>query len=291
MNEITVAAVQNACSWDLEANLASAERLVRQAADRGANIVLLQELFETPYFCKDQKRDYFALARPTEGNPVIARFTALAAELQIILPISFFERANNAYYNSLAMIDADGSVLGVYRKSHIPDGPGYQEKFYFNPGDTGFRVWQTRYGRVGAAICWDQWFPEGARAMALMGADIFLYPTAIGSEPHNPAFDSCAHWQRTMQGHAAANMVPLIASNRIGTEEGETCSITFYGSSFIAGPDGGKVAEAGRDEETVLTASFDLDEIRAARASWGLFRDRRPDLYGLLLTLDGAAKY
>lgn len=288
MREVTVAATQMACSWDREANVAGAEALVREAAGQGAQIVLIQELFETPYFCQDQKQNYFTLAEPMEGNSLLARMSALATELQVVLPVSFFERANNAYYNSLAMIDADGSILGIYRKSHIPDGPGYQEKFYFNPGDTGFRVWQTRYATIGSGICWDQWFPECARAMALMGAEILFYPTAIGSEPQDPTLISRDHWQRTMQGHAAANMVPLVASNRIGREEGDNGHITFYGASFIAGPTGEKVAEADGESRTLLTASFDLDAIRAQRASWGLFRDRRPDLYGPLLTADGA---
>ena len=288
MPEVTVAATQMACSWDREDNLAKAERLVRRAAGEGAQLVLVQELFETPYFCADQKQAHFALAQPAEGNPVVARMQKLAAELEVVLPVSFFERANNAYYNSLAMVDADGACLGVYRKSHIPDGPGYQEKFYFNPGDTGFQVWRTRYATVGAAVCWDQWFPEGARAMALMGAEILFYPTAIGSEPQDSTIDSRDHWQRVMQGHAAANMVPLVASNRIGREQSDSCAITFYGSSFIADQTGAKVAEAGRDQEAVISAKLDLEAIRAQRASWGLFRDRRPDLYGRLMTLDGA---
>ncbi len=287
MREVTVAATQMACSWDREANLAGAEALVREAAGQGAQVVLIQELFETPYFCQDQKREYFALAHPVEGNPVLGRMSALAAELGVVLPVSFFERANNAHYNSLAMVDADGSVLGVYRKSHIPDGPGYQEKFYFNPGDTGFRVWQTRYGTLGSGICWDQWFPECARAMALMGAEILFYPTAIGSEPQDATLNTREHWQRTMQGHAAANVMPLVASNRIGREEGDNASLTFYGSSFIADPTGAKVAEANQSDRAVITASFDLDAIAVQRASWGLFRDRRPDLYGPLLTADG----
>ena len=287
MTETIVAATQMTCTWDRENNLDKAEKLVRDAHASGARIVLLQELFETPYFCKDQLPEHFALARPADDNPLIRRFARLAAELEVVLPLSFFERANNAHYNSLAMIDADGTVLGVYRKTHIPDGPGYQEKYYFNPGDTGFRVWQTRYGRVGAAICWDQWFPEAARSMALMDADILFYPTAIGSEPQDPTIQSKDHWQRTMQGHAAANLVPVAASNRIGTEIGESCAITFYGSSFIAGPTGEKVAEAGPDEPAVLTARFDFDQIRAQRAAWGLFRDRRPDQYAALLTSDG----
>jgi N-carbamoylputrescine amidase len=287
MREVTVAATQMACGPDRDENLAQAEALVREAAGQGARIILIQELFETPYFCKDQKRELFALARAADESSAIARMSALAAELEVVLPVSFFERANNAYYNSLAMIDADGRCLGLYRKSHIPDGPGYQEKFYFNPGDTGFKVWQTRHGCLGAAVCWDQWFPEAARVMALQGAELLLYPTAIGSEPEDPAPNSRDRWQRAMQGHAAANVVPLVASNRIGKEQGESCAITFYGSSFIADQTGAKVAEAGEDGRAVLTASFDLDEIRAQRAAWGLFRDRRPDLYGPLLTLDG----
>ncbi|MDJ0607650.1 MAG: N-carbamoylputrescine amidase [Kiloniellales bacterium] len=286
MTSVTVAATQMACTWDKEENLARAEALVREAAGKGARIVLIQELFETPYFCKDQKQELFALATPVADNPAIKRMSALAAELAVVLPVSFFERANNAYYNSLVVLDADGSNLGLYRKSHIPDGPGYQEKFYFNPGDTGFRVWRTRYAAIGAAVCWDQWFPEAARAMALQGAELLFYPTAIGSEPQAPELNSKAHWQRTMQGHAAANLTPLIASNRIGTEQGDSFAMTFYGGSFIADQTGEKVAEAG-DQQAVITAGFDLEEIRAQRASWGLFRDRRPDLYAPLLTLDG----
>ena len=287
MTKLTVAATQMACSWNIEANIGRAEEMVREAAGKGANIVLLQELFETPYFCPDQKQEHFALAQPFEGNPLIGRFARLAAELGVVLPVSFFERANNAHYNAIAIVDADGTVLGRYRKSHIPQGPGYEEKFYFNPGDTGFRVWKTRFGTVGVGICWDQWFPECARSMALLGADILLYPTAIGSEPNNPALDSRDHWQRVMQGHAAANMVVLAASNRIGVEENDAATMTFYGSSFIAGPTGEKLAEAGREEQAIVTAAFDLDQIRAMRASWGLFRDRRPELYEPLLTLDG----
>ena len=218
MRNVTLAATQTACGWDRDANVATAERLVRHAASEGAQIVLLQELFETPYFCQDQKQEFFALASPVEDHPVLRRMSALAAELQVVLPVSFFERANNAYYNSLAMIDADGRNLGIYRKSHIPDGPGYQEKYYFNPGDTGFQVFKTRYARVGAAICWDQWFPESARCMALQGAEVLFYPTAIGSEPQDAGLDSRDHWQRVMQGHAGANLMPLVASNRIGVE-------------------------------------------------------------------------
>ncbi len=284
---VTFAATQFACSTDAAANLASAERAVREAAARGGQVILLQELFETPYFCKDHDPGHFALARPIEGSPVVARFQALARELQVVLPLSVFERHNNAYFNSLAMIDADGAVLGVYRKSHIPEGPGYHEKFYFSPGDTGFRVWKTRYGTLGVGICWDQWFPEAARCMALMGADVLLYPTAIGSEPQDASIDSRDHWQRTMQGHAAANVMPLVASNRIGVEKGQKYEMTFYGSSFIADPTGGKVVEADRSTPAVLTSSFDLDAVRAQRHAWGVFRDRRPELYGAILSYDG----
>jgi N-carbamoylputrescine amidase len=286
---VTFAATQFACSTDAAANLDKAEHLVREAARRGAQVILLQELFETPYFCKDHLPGHFGLARPTDGNPVVERFRALARELSVVLPLSFFERANNAYYNSLAMVDADGEVLGVYRKSHIPEGPGYHEKFYFSPGDTGFRVWRTRYGTFGVGICWDQWFPEAARCMALMGAEALLYPTAIGSEPQDASIDSRDHWQRCMQGHAAANVMPLIASNRIGVERGRKYEMTFYGSSFIADPTGAKVAEADRISESVLTATFDLEAVRVQRHAWGVFRDRRPDLYSPILTLDGRA--
>jgi len=287
MATVSLAATQFASSPESEANIAKAEAMVRRARREGAQIVLLQELFATPYFCKDQKASLFNLAHPAEGHPMLARMSRLAAELQVVLPVSFFERANNAHYNSVMVFDADGASLGLYRKSHIPDGPGYQEKFYFNPGDLGFKVFKTRYAAIGVGICWDQWFPECARALALQGAEVLLYPTAIGSEPQDASLDSRDHWQRVMQGHAAANLLPLVASNRIGTERGESCSLTFYGSSFIAGPTGEKRAEAGRAEETVLTASFDLEELRATRAAWGLFRDRRPELYGPLLTLDG----
>ncbi len=287
MRKITVAATQMACDWNIDNNLARAESLVREAAGRGANVILIQELFATPYFCKDQLAKYFKLAEPSDNSAIVAHMQSLARELNVVLPVSFFERGNNAYYNSLAMIDADGKALGTYRKSHIPDGPGYQEKFYFSPGDTGFRAWETAAGVMGVGICWDQWFPEAARAMVLKGAEILFYPTAIGSEPADSSVDSAPHWQRVMQGHAGANLVPLVASNRIGREQGEAASITFYGSSFIAGPTGEKVAEAGRDEQAVLVHDFDLDELREMRAEWGLFRDRRPDLYGALLSLDG----
>jgi N-carbamoylputrescine amidase len=285
---ITLAAVQFACSWDRAANIAKAKDMVRRAHAMAADIVLLPELFETPYFCQDQSAEHFALARPFEGNPVIGEFSNLAAELGVVLPFSFFESANYAHYNALAMIDADGRVLGRYRKSHIPDGPGYQEKFYFRPGDTGFKVWQTRFGRLGAAVCWDQWFPEAARIMALRGAEVLFYPTAIGSEPPpSPPVDSRDHWRRVMQGHAAANYLPLVAANRIGRETGQAGELNFYGSSFVAGPTGEILAELGREEEGIAVATVDLSAIAKARLSWGLFRDRRPDLYGPLLTADG----
>jgi N-carbamoylputrescine amidase len=276
-----------ACDWDRDRNVARAEALVRQAAGQGADIVLLQELFENPYFCKEQDPRHFALANAFEGNPLIARMSRLAAELGVVLPVSFFERANNAHFNSVAMIDADGRVLGLYRKSHIPDGPGYQEKFYFTPGDTGFRVWHTRAGTLGVGICWDQWFPEAARVMVLMGAELLLFPSAIGSEPQAPEQDSSGHWRRAMQGHAAANMVPVVASNRVGTERSDACAVTFYGGSFITDGRGKILDQAPHEGEAVLTASLDLDELAAARAGWGLFRDRRPDLYVPVLSLDG----
>lgn len=284
---LTVAATQFACSWDIDDNLNKAEALVRQAAAKGAGLVLLQELFETPYFCPDQKAKYLELARPMEGNPLIARFSALAKELGVVLPISFFERWHNTFFNSIAIADADGIVLGLYRKSHIPNNPGYQEKFYFSPGDTGFKVWDTAVGRIGVGICWDQWFPECARIMALQGAEVLLYPTAIGSEPSAPDYSSKPHWQRTMQGHAAANIMPLLASNRIGSEQHDAADMTFYGGSFIADETGGLVAEADGENQGVITATFDLDAIRSMRASWGVFRDRRTDLYGPLQSLTG----
>jgi len=283
MRQVTLAVTQMECGWDRARNVAQAEDLVRQAAAAGAQVVLLQELFETPYFCPDRKQALFEHARPFAGNETIARMAAVAADTGVVLPISFFEKGEGGYFNSLAMIDADGRVLELYRKSHIPEGPGYEEKFYFAPGDTGFRVWETRYGRVGAAICWDQWFPECARSLALAGAEMLLYPTAIGNEPQDPTLDSRDHWQRVMQGHAAANMMPVAASNRIGTEEHEAATMTFYGSSFIADQTGGKAVEAPHDAVGVFTASFDLDAIAEQRSLWGLFRDRRPDLYGMLV--------
>jgi len=285
---VTVAVAQFASTWDRPANIAKAKNMVRLAASRGANIVVLPELFATPYFCQDQLVDHFAHAAEFHNDPLISDFAALAKEFSVVLPLSVFERATNAYFNAVAIIDADGAVLGRYRKSHIPDGPGYQEKYYFHPGDSGFRVWQTRHGVLGCAICWDQWFPEAARVMALKGADLLVYPSTIGSEPPPaPPVDSRDHWRRVMQGHAAANYVPLAAANRVGLERGNREELTFYGSSFIAGPTGEIVAELGRTEEGVATAQFDFAEVARARTSWGLFRDRRPDLYGPILTADG----
>ncbi len=245
----------------------------------------MQELFETPYFCKDLDDKFFSLAHDEHTNDLVKRFQTLAKELAVVLPISFFERANNAYFNSIAIIDADGTLLGVYRKSHIPDSPGYQEKFYFSPGDTGFRVWQTRYAKIGVAICWDQWFPEAARSMVLQDAEVLLYPTAIGSEPGYPDIDSAGHWQRAMQGHSASNCVPVVASNRIGLEKGSSCDVSFYGSSFITDHTGKMLAESDRSSQDIIVAELDLDLMRRERTAWGLFRDRRPDLYGDLLSL------
>lgn len=277
---MTVAAVQMAMvDGDVARNVATAERLVRDAAGRGARLILIPELFEDRYFCEDQRAEHLAKARPLAGHPTVEHFAAVARELSVVLPISFYERSGNELFNSCAVVDADGSVLGVYRKSHIPDGPGYSEKYYFRPGDTGFRVWETAVGRIGIGICWDQWFPEVARALALAGAEVILYPTAIGSEPTEPTWDSAPHWQRVMQGHAGANLVPVVAANRVGVEVGSRFTLEFYGSSFIAGPTGDKIVEADRTSETVLTTTFDLDEVAVLRRSWGVFRDRRVDLY------------
>jgi N-carbamoylputrescine amidase len=285
--KVTVACSQMACSWDIEANINRAEALVRGAAEAGANIILIQELFETPYFCIDVQEKHFDLARTLGESPTIKRFQALAKDLNVVLPVSWFERAEHAFFNSVAIIDADGSIAGHYRKSHIPQFPVYEEKYYFSPGDTGFMAAQTRFGCIGVAICWDQWFPEAARAMVLQGAEILLYPTAIGSESYSPDLDSKDHWQTVMRGHSAANVVPVVASNRIGTESSGELEMTFYGSSFITDYTGGMLQVADRDSEGFLTATIDLDEARQYRRSWGVFRDRRPDLYGSLLTLDG----
>jgi N-carbamoylputrescine amidase len=286
---VTLAATQMACAWDLAANRKRADALVREAKGKGAQVILLQELFETPYFCIEQDPAFLKHAHQGLANPHLDHFRALAKELEVVLPVSFFERTNNAHFNSVAIVDADGSVAGTYRKSHIPDGYGYEEKFYFTPGDTGFRAFKTRYATIGVAICWDQWFPEAARAMALAGAEVLLYPTAIGSEPQDQSLDSKDHWQRAMQGHAATNMRPVVASNRIGKETVGRTSLTFYGSSFIADETGAKLAEADRTSETVLTATIDLDAVAAKRHAWGMFRDRRPELYGALMTHDGRA--
>jgi len=275
------------CTWDLDANIAKAEAMVRAAANDGAQIILLQELFETPYFCIEERSDYFDLATRPEDNRALGHFRALAKELAIVLPISFFERANTTSYNALCVIDADGEVKGHYRKSHLPQSPGYQEKFYFSHGDSGFDVVETRYARLGCGICWDQWFPETARILALKGAEVLMFPTAIGSEPSDPSLDSAGHWRRVMQGHAGANIMPLVASNRVGTETVGGPECTFYGTSFIADHTGAIAAEADRIEETHIVATFDLEAIDRYRRSWGVFRDRRPDLYGALVTLDG----
>lgn len=266
MRKVKVAATQMSCSWTIDENLSKAEKLVRRAAAQGAQVILLQELFETPYFCQKEKTEYYSLAKSLGESRAVAHFKKLAQELGVVLPISFYERKNNALYNALAMIDADGTVLGTYRKSHIPDGPGYEEKFYFNPGDTGFKVWDTRFGKIGVGICWDQWFPESARCMTLMGAELLFYPTAIGTEPYDATIDSKDHWQACMLGHAASNLVPVIASNRVGTETDEDSKITFYGSSFIAGPQGNRICEADRTSETTLVAEFDLDKLQIGRA-------------------------
>ncbi len=287
MTEITVSATQMACSEHIDENIGKAEHLIRQAAGEGAQIILLQELFLTPYFCKEEKKSYFELAKEAENNPVLDRMSQLARDLSVVLPISFYERAGNAFFNSVMMIDADGTLMGVYRKTHIPHAPGYQEKYYFSPGDTGFKVWPTRYGNVGVGICWDQWFPECARAMAMMGADILLYPTAIGTASYDNGYDYSPQWQHVMQGHAAANVIPVCASNRVGLEKAESCELNFFGLSFITDEAGTKVAEAGREEETVLTATFDFEGIRNNRDWFSLFRDRRPEVYDVLLTLDG----
>ncbi len=276
---VKFAALQLTKSWDLEDNLAKAKKAIREAAQNGANVILPQELFAAPYFCKKQEAKYFELAEETANSHLIQEMSALAKEFGVVIPVSYFEKAGNTFFNSLVMIDADGTVLDNYRKSHIPDGPGYSEKYYFSPGDTGFKVWQTKFGKFGAGICWDQWFPELARSLALHGAEAIFYPTAIGSEPQDPTLDSRDHWQRTMQGHSAANLVPVIASNRVGIEVDDGIETTFYGSSFITDHTGAKIAEAPREGETIIYAEIDLAATAKARHAWGLFRDRRPDLY------------
>lgn len=288
MRNVSLGAVQFSCSWDRDENIAKADRLVRQAASAGAQVVLLSELFETPYFCAVQHSRYYDLARPLQNHPTILHFQRVAKELRVVIPVSLYERAGMALFNTVVILDADGSIAGHYRKSHIPQAIGYEEKFYFTPGDTGFTPIDTAYGKLGIAICWDQWFPETARALVLRGAEFLLYPTAIGSEPNSPSLDSMEHWRIVMRGHAGANMVPVVAANRIGVETTDGVSMTFYGSSFIADHLGSLVASAGRDVEQVLVHSFDLDACRDYRQSWGCFRDRRPDLYGALLSHDGS---
>ena len=281
MPTVTVAALQTALSDDVPTNVARVTDLVREAADKGAQIILPSELFEGHYFCRTQNEADFARAHSAEAHPTLRHFQQLAAQLGVVIPVSFFEQAGPEHYNSVAVFDADGRHLGVYRKSHIPDGPGYQEKFFFKPGNTGFRTFATRFGSIGVAICWDQWFPEAARAMTLAGADVLFYPTAIGTEPEEPELDSRDSWQRVMIGHAVANAVGVVASNRVGTE-GDAGALTFYGSSFICDARGDKLAELGRDESGIALATLDLDQIRRVRASMGFFRDRRPSLYRTL---------
>jgi len=282
---LSVAAIQAPFSHDMAANIAKTEGLIREAAAKGAQVILPPELFQGPYFCVAQEERWFATAFPWREHPCVKALAPLAGELGVVLPISIFEREGPHYFNSLVMADADGSLLGVYRKSHIPDGPGYMEKYYFRPGDTGFKVWDTRFGRLGVGICWDQWYPEAARAMALMGAEALFYPTAIGSEPHDETLDTAAPWRRAMQGHAVSNVIPVVGANRTGFEPWAgypNGGQDFYGSSFIADHRGDLVAAFGREDEGVLTASFDLDFLSTHRAAWGFFRDRRPDLYGAL---------
>ena len=289
MRKVTVSAVQMHCTKNINENIALADRLVREAAGKGAQIILLPELFERQYFCQERRYDYYAFAKPTEENDAVKHFSALAKELSVVLPISFYEKDGNRLFNSAAVIDADGSVLGVYRKTHIPDDHYYQEKFYFTPGDTGFTVWDTKYAKIGVGICWDQWFPETARCLTLNGAELLFYPTAIGSEPVLEC-DSMPHWRRAMQGHSAANVIPVIAANRFGTETVEPCSenggqssaLCFYGSSFMTDDTGGIISECARDGDSVITAEYDLDEIYEMRLSWGIFRDRRPERYGII---------
>ena len=285
MRQVKVAALQFSCSKDVQENINKAEKMVREAADNGANIILLPELFERQYFCQEKRYDYYDYALPLEKNPAVNRFKEVAKELGVVIPVSFYERDIDRLFNTVAMIDADGCVLGIYRKTHIPDDHFYQEKFYFTPGDTGFKVFDTRFGRIGVGICWDQWFPETARCMAVQGAEMLLYPTAIGSEPILDV-DSSGHWRRVMQGHAAANLMPVVAANRIGVETVEPCkenagqssSLDFYGCSFIADATGDIIASA-KHEETILYGEFDLDALKEDRLSWGLFRDRRPETY------------
>lgn len=287
MRNVTIATTQMTCGWNKTQNIDNATDLITQAAQAGANIILLQELFETPYFCQVHDFDYFKLATTVADNAAITHFKALAKALEVVIPISFYEKSGNTFFNSVTVIDADGEILGTYRKTHIPDGIPYAEKFYFTPGDTGFKVWDTKYAKIGVGICWDQWFPECARSMALMGAEILFYPTAIGDEP-TLGIDSKAHWQRCMQGHAAANLMPVVAANRIGTEtithQGHDSSVKFYGGSFITDGRGEIMTEASADKHEFISATFDLDQLAIERRQWGVFRDRRPSMYGTLLT-------
>ena len=287
--KIKVAATQMSCSWEIEENISKAKILIDKAAKKGANIILLQELFQTPYFCIQYDEEIFKLAQTFENNKILDQMSKIAKDLNVVLPISFFEKDNNAYFNSIAVINADGNILGKYRKSHIPDGPGYLEKYYFNPGNTGFKVWETKFGKIGIGICWDQWFPEAARIMALKGAEILFYPTAIGDELMSK-YDSSSAWQRVMQGHAAANIVPVVASNRIGSETVKDQTNGFYGKSFICDRTGNIISEASKDKEEIIIAEIDIEENHLFRRNWGLFRDRRVDLYKELLTLDGKIK-
>lgn len=290
MSKVKVAAIQMSCAEERDENISKAEYMVRQAAASGAKVILLPELFETPYFCQQRNYEFYYYAETTEDNPAVKKFMQVARETGTVIPVSFYEKYGNTFFNSIAMIDADGSLMGVYRKSHIPDDHFYQEKFYFTPGDTGFKVWKTRYGNIGVGICWDQWFPEAARCMALMGADMLLYPTAIGSEPILEC-DSMPHWRRAMQGHSASNLIPVIAANRVGTEEVipsednqyQESSLTFYGSSFITDATGEIMAEADRENEMIITSVIDTEANREFRQSWGVFRDRRPELYGRII--------
>ncbi|WP_110970025.1 N-carbamoylputrescine amidase [Pseudomonas huaxiensis] len=290
MSLLTVATTQMHCTWNLQDNLDRAEQRVREAAAQGAQVILLQELFATPYFCIEQDHKHLALAEEYRDSRVLQRFAALARELGVVLPLSWFEKAGNAFFNSLSVADADGRLLGVYRKTHIPNAVGYQEKEYFSPGDTGFRVWDTAFGRLGVGICWDQWFPETARCLALMGAEVLLFPTAIGSEPGAAALDSRDHWQMTMRGHAAANLLPVVAANRVGREVATgdpELHMDFYGSSFISDHKGKLLSEADRQTSGVWVQTLDLAAMRDERLTWGIFRDRRPEMYGSLLGLDG----
>jgi N-carbamoylputrescine amidase len=289
MRNVKVAAVQMRMVSEPEKNIETAEKLVREAAQQGANVILIPELFERQYFCQERQYEYYAYAVEVEKDPAVIRFMQVARELHVVIPVSFYEKEGTRLFNSVAMIDADGTLMGVYRKTHIPDDHYYQEKFYFTPGNTGFKVWDTEFGRIGVGICWDQWFPEAARSMALLGAEMILYPTAIGSEPILET-DSMPHWRRCMQGHAGCNLVPVIAANRVGLEEvlpceengGQKSSLRFYGSSFITDETGAILAEANREEETVILAEIDLDRCRFNRESWGVYRDRRPECYHVL---------